>query len=201
MLTVDEYDLIRRKHRVDGMSLRAISRELGYARNTVAKAVTSPIPPGYRLSKPRPKPAIDPVKHIIDAWLEQDKGQRPKQRHTGQRIYERLRDDHNFKGSPAAVRRYIREARQRSQEPPGYEPDEFRTRPDSGGKRRRGPQRLRSPGAAIYPAGVNAPPGRSQACGARGLWARPVWCQTTDADPTTSGLEIYLTCPICMLSS
>jgi len=99
MLTVDEHDLIRRKHLVDEMSQRAISRELGYARNTVAKAIANPIPPGYRLSKPRPKPAIDPVKHIVDAWIEQDKHGRPKQRHTGQRIYERLRDEHNFKGS------------------------------------------------------------------------------------------------------
>ncbi len=51
MLTVDEHDLIRRKHLVDGMSQRAISQELGYARNTVAKAIANPIPPGYRLSK------------------------------------------------------------------------------------------------------------------------------------------------------
>ncbi len=111
MLTVDEHDLIRRKHLVDGMSQRAIAQELGYARNTVAKAVAHPIPPGYRLSKPRPKPAIDPVAHIIDAWLEQDKHGHPKQRHTGQRIYERLRDEHNFKGSATAVRRYIRESK------------------------------------------------------------------------------------------
>ncbi len=34
MLTVDEHDLIRRKHVVDGMSLRAISRELAYDRTT-----------------------------------------------------------------------------------------------------------------------------------------------------------------------
>ncbi len=67
MLTVDEHDLIRRKHLVDGMSQRAIAQELGYARHTVAKAIANPIPPGYRLSKPRSKPAIDPVKHIIDA--------------------------------------------------------------------------------------------------------------------------------------
>jgi hypothetical protein len=33
---VDECDLIRRKHLIDGMSLRAISRVLGYDRNTVA---------------------------------------------------------------------------------------------------------------------------------------------------------------------
>ncbi len=38
MLTVDEYDLIRRKHLVDGMSLRAIARELGYARNTLRQS-------------------------------------------------------------------------------------------------------------------------------------------------------------------
>jgi len=43
------------------MSERAISQELGCARNTVAKAVANPIPPGYRLSNPRSKPTIDPV--------------------------------------------------------------------------------------------------------------------------------------------
>jgi hypothetical protein len=58
---VDEYDLIRRKHLIGGLSLRAISRELGYARNTVAKAIANPIPPGYRLSRPRARPTIDPV--------------------------------------------------------------------------------------------------------------------------------------------
>ena len=58
---MDEYDLIRRKHLVDGMSQRAISEELGYARNTVAKAIAHPIPPGYRLSEPRPKPALAPL--------------------------------------------------------------------------------------------------------------------------------------------
>ncbi len=32
MLTVDEYDLLRRKHLAHDMSRRAVSRELGYAR-------------------------------------------------------------------------------------------------------------------------------------------------------------------------
>ena len=64
MLTVDQHDLIRRKHLVDGMSQRAISHEMGYSRNTVAKAIVNTIPPGYRLSKQRPKPAIDPVTTI-----------------------------------------------------------------------------------------------------------------------------------------
>ena len=53
-----EYDLIRRKHLIDGMSLRAISRELGHARNTVAKATANPIPPGLP-AQPTPGPAHD----------------------------------------------------------------------------------------------------------------------------------------------
>jgi len=127
MLTVDQHELIRRKHLVDGMSQRAIAQELGHGRNTVAKAIAHPIPPGYRLSKPRSKPTIDPFKHIIDAWLEQDKLGRRKQTHTGQRIFERLRDEHNFKGSVTTVRRYVQEIKQYTQEvymPLAFEPGE-----------------------------------------------------------------------------
>ncbi len=65
MLTVDEHDLIRRKHLVDGISRRAIAQELGHARNTVAH----PIPPDCQLSKPRPNPIHRACEHIIDAWL------------------------------------------------------------------------------------------------------------------------------------
>ncbi|MHC4091010.1 MAG: hypothetical protein ACYSVY_12190 [Planctomycetota bacterium] len=54
------------------------------------------------------------MKHIIDAWLEQDKCGSQKQRHTGQRIYERLCDEHGFTSSVTAVRRYIQEAKQYS---------------------------------------------------------------------------------------
>jgi hypothetical protein len=66
------------------------------------------IPPGYRLIEPRPSPVIEPVRHIIDAWLEQNKHARPKQRQTGQRIYGRLRDEYGFKGHYGTVQRYIR---------------------------------------------------------------------------------------------
>jgi transposase len=127
MLTVDDYELIRRKHLVDGLSQREISRELGYARNTVAKAIGNPIPPGYRLSQPRARPKIDAVKAIIDAWLEADRGGRPKQRHSAQRIYERLRDEYKFDGHPSTVRRYVREARRHAREvfmPLAFEPGE-----------------------------------------------------------------------------
>jgi transposase len=127
MLTVDHYELIRRKHFVEGLSARAIARELGHSRKTVAKAIANPIPPGYRLSQARPKPVLEPVRHIIDAWLEQDRTQRPKQRHTIQRIYERLCQEHGFEGDYSTVRRYVRSARYKHQEvflPLAFEPGE-----------------------------------------------------------------------------
>lgn len=127
MLTVDHYELIRRRHFQDGLSARAIARALGHSRKTVAKAIVHPIPPGYRLWKPRPKPVIDPFGHIIDAWLEEDRRQRRKQRHTAQRIYERLCDEYGFTGSYATVRRYVRSAMPRYQEvfmPLAFEPGE-----------------------------------------------------------------------------
>ena len=127
MLKVDEYERIRRKHLVDGMTQRAVARELGYARNTVAKAIANPIPPGYRLSQPRTKSKIDPVKPIIDAWLTDDRTKPRKQRHTAQRIYERLRDEYQFDGDPSTVRRYVRLAKRCLKEvfmPLAFEPGE-----------------------------------------------------------------------------
>jgi len=127
MLTVDDYELIRRKHLVDDLSQREIARELGCARNTVAKAIKHPIPPGYQLSQPRAKPKLDAVRPIIDAWLEVDRTGHRKQRHTGQRIYERLRDEYRFDGHPSTVRRYVREAKRHAREvfmPLAFEPGE-----------------------------------------------------------------------------
>ena len=61
MLTVDHYELIRRKVVIEGKSQRDVAKELGHSRETIAKALELRIPPGYRLSKPRPRPVIEPV--------------------------------------------------------------------------------------------------------------------------------------------
>ena len=116
MLTVEHYELIRRKVLIDGLSQRGTAKELGHSRKTVAKALALRIPPGYRLSEPRAHPVIDPVKGIIDAWLEQNAKGRPKQRQTAQRIYERLRDEYGFTGHYGTVQRYVKEAAHRQKE-------------------------------------------------------------------------------------
>jgi transposase len=107
MLTVADYELIRRKFFLDEMSQRAIAEELGHSRKTVAKAVAHAVPPGYRLKEPRQRPVIEPCRAIIDAWLEEDRSRPRKQRHTAERIYERLREEHGYGGSASSVRRYV----------------------------------------------------------------------------------------------
>jgi transposase len=48
MLNVEQWAEIRRLHRVEGMSIRAISQRLGVARETVTRAVRAKGPPVYR---------------------------------------------------------------------------------------------------------------------------------------------------------
>jgi len=107
MLRVDDYERIRRLVIVDGASQRDAARQLRHSRKTITKALQHSVPPGYRRSRPVVRPVIDPVVHIIDAWLEGDKQRPPKQRHTAQRVFERLRDEYGFSGSASAVRRYV----------------------------------------------------------------------------------------------
>ena len=116
MLSVDHDELIRRKHLIDGLSIRAISRELGHSRKTIRKALAHGTPPGYRRHQPVASPVMDKVAGIVDAWCEQDKTRPPKQRHTAQRVYERLRDEHGFTGSASAVRRYVSKLKTTGQE-------------------------------------------------------------------------------------
>ena len=107
MLTVAEYDRIRRRVLVEGTSQRRAARELGHSRKTIRKALDHSKPPGYRRSKEVARPVIDPVRGIIDAWLDTDRDAPRKQRHTAKRIWRRLRDEHGFGGGYDCVKRYV----------------------------------------------------------------------------------------------
>ena len=112
MLDVADYERIRRRVRIEGKTQRQAADELGHSRNTISKALTHSSPPGYRRKNPPPRPALDPFLALIDAWVEADRSQPRKQRHTGTRIYERLRDEYGFTGSVSAVRRYLAQRKQ-----------------------------------------------------------------------------------------
>jgi len=115
MLTVNHFEIIRRKVLLDGHSQRDVARELGHSRKTVAKAMEHASPPGYTMGKARASPVMDRYRPLIEQWMESDKTAPPKQRHTAQRMFERLRDEQAFSGDAGTVRRFV--ARLKAQQP------------------------------------------------------------------------------------
>lgn len=109
---MDQYSFVRSAHRVYGKSIAAIARETGHDRKTVRKALQGEYV-GYSQRRSQPFPAVGPYMAIIDGWLLADLDAPPKQRHTGVRVYERLRAEHGYHGCDSAVRRYVRQAKER----------------------------------------------------------------------------------------
>ena len=107
MIQVEEKETIRRLYFIRRHSIRQIARERHHSRKTVRKALLDASVPEYRLSKPKPCPAIGPFRAIIESWLEQDKHSPRKQRHTAHRIYDRLVSEYGFSGSERTVRHHV----------------------------------------------------------------------------------------------
>ncbi|MFQ5563377.1 MAG: IS21 family transposase [Parvularculaceae bacterium] len=105
------YEQIRVAVFLDGMSRREASAKFGVHRDTVKKALCHSVPPGYRRSNPVRRPKIGPFTGVVDAILERDLEAPKKQRHTIQRIFDRLKAEHGFDGGYTTVRDYVRERR------------------------------------------------------------------------------------------
>ena len=116
MFQVDVYLRVRRGVMVEGMSIREASRVFGLHRDTVRKMLAYSAPPGYRRQTSPRRPKLEPYTGVIDRILDDDHRVPRKQRHTAQRIYERLRDEYGFGGGYTTVKDYVREHRRRTQE-------------------------------------------------------------------------------------
>lgn len=104
---MEQHERIRRMVVAEGLSQREVAQRLGHSRKTVAKALEHPSPPGYRRRKEPDRPVMGSYAQVVDAWLELDTQRPRKQRHTAQRIYERLCDEYRFTGHESTVRRYV----------------------------------------------------------------------------------------------
>lgn len=112
MLMVDQYEYIRTAHRVYGKKIREIARETGHSRNTIKKALEGEHS-GYKPRTHQTFPVLGSYLKFVDKWLEDDKQSPKKQRHTAVRVYNRLKQEHDYRGSETAVRQYVRSAKLR----------------------------------------------------------------------------------------
>src|SRR3974390_966561 len=129
---MDEWTEIRRKVLVERASKRSILRDYGIGHRTLAKILANADPPGYEMAELRPKPGLGPDLGVIDEILATDQGAPPKQRHTAQRIFERLRDEYGYAGCYSQVQTAVKAAKQYSKEafvplshPPGHAQFDF----------------------------------------------------------------------------
>ena len=83
---------------------------------TVSKMVLHSVPPGYRRTVERRRPKLDRPIGFIDQILCDDLSAPKKQRHTIQRIYDRLRAERGFDGGYTTVRDYVHPRRLRLKE-------------------------------------------------------------------------------------
>jgi transposase len=104
----------------DGHSIAEIGRVMKVDEKTVRKYVNqedfSPKPP-RRSEAPS---ILDPHKHLIDQWLDEDRNRWHKQRHTAKRIFDRLaKESQGFSCSYNTVQRYVKQSRAKLRETKG----------------------------------------------------------------------------------
>jgi len=124
MKTVDDYEKIRKAYYVEGLSIRAISRQLGHSRKAIRKALEHAEPEGYQRKKPHTAPKIAPYQSRIEELLKESEQMPRKQRYTGHKIYQLLQME-GYRGSESNLQRYVSLQRRARKQRPAYLPLEF----------------------------------------------------------------------------
>src|SRR6185312_7182283 len=83
---------IRRRVLTQELSKRGACREYNIDWRTLRRILEHAEPPGYQLAEPRRKRKLADFLPLIHEILEQDRQAPKKQRHTAQRIFDRLRE-------------------------------------------------------------------------------------------------------------
>jgi transposase len=100
---------VRRRVLTGELSKRAACREYGLNWRTLEKMLSHAEPPGYRRKAKREQPVLGPHLAWIHEVLEQDKQAPKKQRHTAQRIFDRLKAERGYSGGVTIVKEAVRE--------------------------------------------------------------------------------------------
>lgn len=109
MLTMAQQQYIKHLYEVEEKSLAEIARTTNLNYRTVCKYALKDDWSEDDLPNLEPEsyPVLGEFIPTINEWLEEDKRVPRKQRHTSQRIYDRLVREYGYKGSYSSVRRYV----------------------------------------------------------------------------------------------
>ena len=121
MIEMAQFHNIKFLKEVEGLSQRQIATKLGISRNTVSKYLQNNTAPTTVLRKnvygtKEYSPETKRIIPIIDQWLEDDLKNWKKQKHTANKIFKRLQDEYDFKGSASNIRKIVAKRRQHIQE-------------------------------------------------------------------------------------
>jgi transposase len=124
MLTVKQWEQIRRAYYVEHKSMREIARETGHARRTISRMLDLEAPPTYQRHQPKRAHKLGPYKKRIQELLAQNQTLPRKQRWTAPMIFREIEQD-GFQGAESTVRHYVGQVRKLLRQPPVYLPLEF----------------------------------------------------------------------------
>ena len=106
MIAMAKQQYIKHLYENEEKSLREIARLAEVSQQTAAKYAYQEKWDDAHLPNctPEKHPVLQDFIKIIDEWLENDRREPRKQRHTVVRIYKRLQDEHQFQGSYTSLK-------------------------------------------------------------------------------------------------
>lgn len=107
MIKVELFEIIRKEHFVQGKSIREIARQRNIHRRQVRQAVKNAVPPKRKINARHRLVLTPPLQEFIIQLVKKDQDEPRKQRHTGQRVYDRLCEEFSFQGSVVTVRQFF----------------------------------------------------------------------------------------------
>ena len=113
---MDRWVEIRRRVLTKELSKRGACKEYDLEWRTLQRILKHEEPAGYQMKEPRQKRKLAAFLPIIHEILEQDRQAPKKQRHTAQRIFDRLRTEHQYDGGLTIVKDAVRAWKQRQAE-------------------------------------------------------------------------------------
>jgi transposase len=124
MLTVEDFEAIRRAYYLEKKSIRQIARELHHSRRVIRRAINAPRPETYQRSIVKPAPVLGAFRTRVEALLAQNNQLPKKQHYTARKIYATILAE-GYEGSESSVRKYISEWKKEHNSPKLYLPLDF----------------------------------------------------------------------------